>query len=179
MERQTRRSERLGLSASTTLRGTARRTAQSFTTVRLTASPSRLGAGSREIFPGVPHPATENPTSTWSTAVAGSVCGAVPHGPCGVGEHEAICAVAVAGQVGGKGGAHDFWDGHDAKASLALRRPEHRDPIPDRSELAVDPDGTTEEVDPVDRQPEALALAEAHPGGEDDQGPVPRGYGRR
>ena len=39
-------------------------------------------------------------------------------------------------------------------------------------ELAVDPNVAAEEVDPVDRESEAFALAEPHTGGEDDQRPV-------
>ena len=78
----------------------------------------------------------------------------------------------VAGEMVGEGGSHDVGHGHGAEARLALRGSEVRDSASSRDELADDADPPAEEVDPVDGQPEALALSQSHPCSEDDEGAV-------
>lgn len=77
----------------------------------------------------------------------------------------------------GEGRVHNLGHGHRAEARLALRWPELGDAGPSAEELAVDPDLAAEEVDPVDGEPEALALAKPHAGTEDDEGAVPVRHG--
>ena len=54
---------------------------------------------------------------------------------------------------------HDLWQWNGADAGRRLGRCQVRRPAGQRDELPVDLDRSTEEVDPVDGQPEALARA--------------------
>ena len=77
----------------------------------------------------------------------------------------------------GQRGTHDLGHRQTAKTSLALRRTEPGHSSEGGGELTVDPHMPAQEVDAIDCEPEAFAMAQSHCRGEDDKGPVTLGDG--
>lgn len=90
----------------------------------------------------------------------------------GIREDEVVASSGLAFDVGGERGTDDVREGRRSYRCLRLRRAELGLALAGEDELAVDSDRAAKEVDAVDAQAEALALAKPGPGGEDHQGSV-------
>src|ERR1035437_525963 len=95
----------------------------------------------------------------------------------GIGEYQPRRAGVVAEEVSGERLSNNLRHGDRPKAGLGLGRAELGDARSRCDELAVHSDLLAAKVDPVDGETEALALAHAHAGAEDDEAPVTVRYG--